>query len=91
VRFRKKPVIISAILCKDALKAFQADWKELPDWLAQAYGKEEIVFSNIGIQIFTLEGTMWANADDWVICGISGEIYPCKPDIFEATYEVVED
>ena len=42
-----------------------------------------------GWQIETLEGTMYANEGDWIITGIKGEKYPCKPDIFEATYELV--
>ena len=41
--------------------------------------------------IDTLEGKMWASAGDWIITGVSGEKYPCKPDIFEKTYERVED
>lgn len=40
--------------------------------------------------ISTLEGLHWVDLDDWVIRGIKGEFYPCKPDIFEATYEAVE-
>lgn len=40
--------------------------------------------------IATLEGEMLANIGDWIIKGVKGEIYPCKPDIFEATYEPVE-
>ena len=41
--------------------------------------------------IETLEGDMIARAGDWIIKGIQGELYPCKPDIFEATYERVEE
>jgi hypothetical protein len=41
--------------------------------------------------ILTLEGTMDANPGDWIIKGVKGEFYPCKPDIFEQTYEKVED
>lgn len=41
--------------------------------------------------IQTLEGVMHANAGDWIITGVKGECYPCKPDIFEATYEAVEE
>ena len=41
------------------------------------------------ILIQTLEGDMYANPGDWIICGIQGEFYPCKPDIFEATYDEV--
>ncbi len=43
------------------------------------------------IAIQTLEGTMWANLNDWVIRGVRGEFYPCKPDIFAETYEEVAD
>ena len=42
------------------------------------------------IRIPTLEGTMSANVGDWIIKGVNGEFYPCKPDIFEKTYEPVE-
>ena len=42
------------------------------------------------IDIKTLEGTMHANVGDWIITGVNGEQYPCKPDIFEKTYESVE-
>lgn len=42
------------------------------------------------LEIDTLEGTMTVSVGDYVICGIKGELYPCKPDIFEATYEEVE-
>ena len=43
------------------------------------------------MDIKTLEGTMHANAGDWIITGVHGEQYPCKPDIFEKTYEPVEE
>lgn len=42
------------------------------------------------MEIETLEGTMRANVGDWIITGVKGERYPCKPDIFEATYEEVK-
>ena len=43
----------------------------------------------IGLQIPTLEGVMLARENDWIIQGVNGEFYPCKPDIFEKTYEIV--
>ena len=43
------------------------------------------------LKIQTLEGEMTANVGDWIITGVNGEVYPCKPDIFEATYEKVTD
>jgi hypothetical protein len=45
----------------------------------------------VEIEIETLEGTMTATPGDWIICGVQGELYPCKPDIFEATYEPVDE
>lgn len=44
----------------------------------------------VPLEIETLEGTMRADAGDWIITGIKGEQYPCKPDIFAATYEAVD-
>ena len=41
------------------------------------------------VHIHTLEGTMRADVGDWIVKGVKGEFYPCKPDIFEATYEAV--
>ena len=43
--------------------------------------------TDVQVEIKTLEGTMIANPNDWIITGVKGEKYPCKPDIFEATYE----
>lgn len=45
--------------------------------------------TQIAMEIPTLEGTMHASPGDWIITGVKGERYPCKPDIFEATYELV--
>ena len=58
---------------------------ELPDGTVQGCPA-----SPGGLFIRTLEGTMRADAGDWIIRGVQGEFYPCKPDIFEATYEAVE-
>jgi len=56
---------------------------------------KRVWFTNIGnldpiMCIETLEGVMIANRKDWIIKGIKGEVYPCKPDIFETTYEKVD-
>ena len=79
MKFRKKPVII---------EAFQWTIDEVPQWWKD---RTDIT---IGVQygsafIPTLEGTMEARAGDWIIKGIKGEIYPCRSDIFEETYEKV--
>jgi hypothetical protein len=87
MKFRKKPVEIEAWPNEpDPPLAVQA-----PEWLTTAC-REGVVWG-IGdhrLAIRTLEGTMIANRGDWIIRGVKGELYPCKPDIFDATYEVAQ-
>jgi hypothetical protein len=86
MKYRKKPVVIDA---------WQWDGKSLID--ARDFSdKTGLPWFNIGARggvtgliIPTLEGEMIAQQGDWIIRGIEGELYPCKPDIFEATYEAV--
>ena len=89
MRFRKRPVVIDAFRWTGDLN--QA---EDPDWAVEAIVRGLIAFENSGtpdvaIVITTSEGRMRANRGDWIIRGIKGEFYPCKPDVFEATYERV--
>lgn len=88
-RFRKKPVEIEAILCSDALKMYQSDMASLPGWLATTANRGNVTFFPDAVHIRTLEGTMIANPTDWILCGVKGELYPCRADIFEATYDPV--
>ena len=85
--FRKKPVVIEARRNEDTSASIA---QELATWCGGRARKNPL---DHGSQIFidTLEGTMVADWGDWIIKGIQGEFYPCKPDIFEATYELVED
>lgn len=93
-KFRKKPVEIDACQTSVALHCASHNWTGLPDWLRDAYESGEpghgIVFASDHVLISTLEGTMRADRDDWIIRGVKGEIYPCKPDIFAATYDAVD-
>ena len=91
MKYRKKPVVVEAIRCVEAMSAARNDWAGLPRWLLEAYERGAVLFGVNEIDIETLEGRMRANASDWIIRGVQGELYPCKPDIFEATYELVED
>ncbi len=81
-KYRKKPVVIEAHRLGDP-------WGDGPFWPAVTENK--IILSMKGpdphAKIKTLEGVMRADVGDWIICGVSGEFYPCKPDIFEQTYE----
>jgi len=81
VKFRKKPVVIEA-----------ERWDGSNINLIRMMTKNSpihYVGDRLGIE--TLEGVMFASPGDWIIKGVKGEFYPCKPDIFEATYEPVEE
>jgi len=79
MKFRKKPVVIEAI---------QLIEENIPAILEFCGDKIKSHFL-IGIVIETLEGDMLADKGDWIIKGVKGEFYPCKPDIFAMTYEQV--
>lgn len=90
MKYRKLPVVVEAIQWKgDNLKEViemiglndsvkHLSWSEY----------EKLADENKKLKIFTLEGTMMASIGDWIIKGVNGEAYPCKPDIFEKTYEI---
>lgn len=83
-RYRKKPVVI---------EAERTPWSVEPNRLAQfcpEFGLTRRWFRR-GAWLKTLEGWMRVTPGDFIITGIQGERYPCKPDIFEATYELVGD
>ena len=93
MKFRKKPVVIEAV---QFTRRFM--W---PDWFHDAVSDETIRMystcdrehptASCWAMIATLEGDMKVSENDWVIKGVQGELYPCKPDIFEMTYEPVEE
>lgn len=90
--FRKRPVVIEAIRWDGTAEGATPiiGWILAEGDLAARYdsGDPEVGISE-SIAINTLEGTMRAVDGDWIIRGVQGEFYPCKPDIFEATYEEV--
>lgn len=98
MKFRKKPVVIEAVQLN------WKNWNQVCDFLGNAISKtnparESTEYSDtcgeispyIEITIPTLEGGMIARHGDWIIRGVHGEHYPCKPDIFEKTYELAEE
>ena len=87
-RYRKKPIVIEAWQFVDGVNAGAA-----PAWLLSALITGRIVANATErcLNVQTLEGTMRADVGDWIINGVKGEIYPCKPDIFDATYEPVPE
>lgn len=83
-RYRKKPVEVEAWqIASDEPK---------PRWLLDAMANDVALerVDGSGWLIRTLEGNHFGNVGDYIIKGVKGELYPCKPDIFEQTYEVVE-
>lgn len=87
-KYRKRPVVI------EAMQWFNDENFDELYKFADAdnnYGVVGIAKDNSNVaEIRTLEGIMRANPGDYIIKGIKGELYPCKPDIFESTYEIVE-
>lgn len=94
-KYIKKPVVIEAIELTEH-NVFQVlDFiGEKPDLSHQIANDKFQDYKQIvkekGMKIFTLEGTMVASVGDFIIKGVNGEFYPCKPDIFEKTYEKVD-
>lgn len=89
VKYRRKPVIIEAIqFVKDNSHEIEA-WSNRQVFSSPVYEPTQDNPSGLYLQIRTLEGIMTAIPGDYIIKGIKGEFYPCKPDIFELTYEEV--
>lgn len=92
MKYRKKPVVIEAFQWTGGI-----DQKEDPIWIVEAIKKGDVLLSYAPtvakptLIIKTLEGSMAAQQGDYIIKGVKGELYPCKPDIFAATYEKVNE
>ncbi|QWU14254.1 hypothetical protein SAMN04487895_101546 [Paenibacillus sophorae] len=96
MKFKKKPVVI---------EAFRMGIESSPEWFQDKVNENEIVvyyaqggssydsfkLTKAHCEIKTLEGVMRGDYGDYIIKGVAGEVYPCKPDIFEFTYERVEE
>ena len=91
-QFRKKPVVIEAVRFDGSYDcAFNlAAESKGPIWLESIYVGPEGERKWTGrLKVETLEGVMIANPGDWIITGVKGERYPCKPDVFALTYDPV--
>ncbi len=95
-KFRKKPGVIEAITVRSLIGGAESgSFPDISDQLFEAVanahevGDLTIADDLNSITIRTLEGDHRGEIDDWLIMGIKGELYPCKPDIFEKTYEAV--
>lgn len=87
MKYRKKPVVIEAIQFQDNAEVIT----QLSDFIEDTIYVNYEDASNPYLTIVTLEGNMKALVGDYIIKGVNGEFYPCKPDIFEKTYEEVTE
>lgn len=97
MKYRKLPVVIEAFKFDGDLIDTHGKYY-VPDWAAQAFIKGDLFYANENSKLApcelfvkTLEGSMHVSVGDYVIKGVNGEVYPCKPDIFLKTYEKVDD
>jgi len=90
-KYRKKPVVIEAFKYEEDLITADSIGK-IPLWAEKAIGND-LIHTDVNAELFikTLEGDMHVNVGDFIIQGVNGELYPCKPDVFEKTYELVEE
>ncbi len=88
MKYRKKPVVI------EAKQLTESSLFEIMQWAHAGMPPEMnavILAAHGGAEVRTLEGHLHASWGDWIIKGVKGEFYPCKPDIFDATYEAVRE
>jgi hypothetical protein len=92
MKYRKKPVVIEAVQWQGnnlgEVIGFTGLHESARKWTWKEY---EAVVARGGLKIFTLEGSLMASIGDFIIRGINGEYYPCKPDIFDKTYEPIDE
>jgi hypothetical protein len=93
-QFRKRPIVIEAVQYQpggtiDGVIVFADDETRVPCYWTDEHGYRYPAKEGVDAFILTLEGPLHVSPGDWVITGIKGERYACKPDVFEATYEPV--
>ena len=84
-RYVKKPVVVEAVQWTGDNR------REIFDFCSMSYFNTDLPTGNLHLVIQTLEGAMEASVGDYIIKGVKGEFYPCKPDIFTITYDVVNE
>lgn len=99
MKYRKKPIVIEAFQMTRERRYNNSEW---PDWLHESWNLDrdsrcalfidwDRSMEGVRLGLTTFEGEIQIEWDDWIIQGVQGELYPCKPYIFEATYEPVGD
>jgi hypothetical protein len=98
MKYRKKPVVIEAFKYDRILHREMINVGDVPAWLVDAFYNATLYYAKplgptfkAGLYVRTLGGEFKVYIGDYIIKGVNGELYPCKPDIFEATYEPAEN
>ncbi len=86
MKYRKKPIVVEAVQYQGA-----GNVTEIADWICSAFESGVLAATNgcDPLIVRTPSGPITVSPGDWIIEGVNGELYPCKPDIFEKTYEEV--
>lgn len=87
--FRKKPVVIEAVEVAGVTRCYRTGMEKiLPEWVQEAYGAGRLTpTEDYGLSVVTMEGTMSAPREAWLIKGTKGELYFCNDEIFRDIYE----
>lgn len=88
-KYKKKPAVIEARQFETNNEMGSPNMDSIVNWINQGRNEVGAWHNGTNIQIVTLEGEMRADVGDWIIKGVKGEFYPCKPEIFEQTYEIL--
>lgn len=91
MKFVKKPVVIEAIQFTRESCWYVVKWVDAKSTVMVEWNYDFSIDEDTYIVIKTLEGNMKVQLTDWIICGVKGEFYPCKDDIFKMTYEGVKE
>lgn len=87
-KFRRKSVVVEAISAREAIRTATLNWKRLPTWLRDAYGRGDVYFFPDYVRIKSFgKNDILAEQSDWIIYGPDGEISSRKPDTFKLPYE----
>lgn len=91
MQYRKRPLVVEAQRFKTNNEAGSPHMDGLVEWANDIVSAPNCRAWHDGTDVYieTLEGVMRAEVGDWIICGVKGELYPCKPDVFAESYEAV--
>jgi hypothetical protein len=88
-KYKHKPLVVEAILCKEALYGFSQEWKALPKWLADHYEKGGVVPTPKGVFLPLGKTSILVNPEDWIVRNEAGDVYFYRAEEFATRYELV--